>query len=371
MRYHEDAGHIALSIGELVSISLHRYASEIVSEREQDIVSMPQPAHLPRDIGEARCFSHTFTEGGHRFLLTGEATGVQEAPVGLMGSLPRLTLARQTDGDPQNPDKDSVRRIRGELFGLCFLYLANNPAAQAVTGRIFLCNPQRGSDATHEEMITRKAAESFFTRLCACLGKQASEEVDRVSRRLPTLDKLTFPYSARRDSQEQMIQAAYRAIKHGRRLYACAPTGTGKTAAALYPALRALGAGLCDRVFYLTPKTTTARAAAEALARFAHAGGRLRAICLAAKERLCTEKMACRELPSPCRFSRAGGAREEAAAEALLLSPAVPITEREIILLRYFKNLTQTETGRALNLTQVTVSRKEAKAIELLRSALK
>ena len=50
---------------------------------------------------------------------------------------------------------------------------------------------------------------------------------------------------------------------------------------------------------------------------------------------------------------------------------ALPITEREIILLRYFKNLTQTETGRALNLTQVTVSRKEAKAIELLRSALK
>ena len=50
---------------------------------------------------------------------------------------------------------------------------------------------------------------------------------------------------------------------------------------------------------------------------------------------------------------------------------ALPITEREIILLRYFKNLTQVETGRALNLTQVTVSRKEAKAIELLRSALK
>ncbi len=44
--------------------------------------------------------------------------------------------------------------------------------------------------------------------------------------------------------------------------------------------------------------------------------------------------------------------------------------EKEIILLRYYKNLTQTEAGRLLGLTQVTVSRKEAKALEKLKKAL-
>ncbi len=44
--------------------------------------------------------------------------------------------------------------------------------------------------------------------------------------------------------------------------------------------------------------------------------------------------------------------------------------EREIIKLRYFKNLTQSETGRILGMTQVTVSRKEAKALNRLKSEL-
>lgn len=44
--------------------------------------------------------------------------------------------------------------------------------------------------------------------------------------------------------------------------------------------------------------------------------------------------------------------------------------EREIITLRYFRNMTQSEVGRILNMTQVTVSRKEAKALLHLRNAL-
>ncbi len=48
----------------------------------------------------------------------------------------------------------------------------------------------------------------------------------------------------------------------------------------------------------------------------------------------------------------------------------LPSEEREIIFLRYFKNLTQSETGRALGMTQVTVSRKEAKALTKLKDEL-
>lgn len=48
----------------------------------------------------------------------------------------------------------------------------------------------------------------------------------------------------------------------------------------------------------------------------------------------------------------------------------LPFEEREIIMLRYYKNLTQSETGRALGMTQVTVSRKENKALEKLKYEL-
>ncbi len=46
-------------------------------------------------------------------------------------------------------------------------------------------------------------------------------------------------------------------------------------------------------------------------------------------------------------------------------------SERKIILLRYYKSLTQSETGKILGMTQVTVSRKEAKALNTLKQYLK
>lgn len=59
--------------------------------------------------------------------------------------------------------------------------------------------------------------------------------------------------------------------------------------------------------------------------------------------------------------------------EKIALKQAIELLsfeEKSIIILRYFKNLTQTETGRALGMNQVTVSRKEAKALARLKVEL-
>jgi RNA polymerase sporulation-specific sigma factor len=45
--------------------------------------------------------------------------------------------------------------------------------------------------------------------------------------------------------------------------------------------------------------------------------------------------------------------------------------ERELILLRYFKNLTQAQTAKLMGMTQVQVSRKERKIMEKLRRDLR
>ncbi|MBE6692556.1 MAG: sigma-70 family RNA polymerase sigma factor [Ruminococcaceae bacterium] len=60
--------------------------------------------------------------------------------------------------------------------------------------------------------------------------------------------------------------------------------------------------------------------------------------------------------------------------EKIALKQAIeklPDIEREIIYLRYFKGMTQSEAGRILGLTQVGVSRKEAKALLRLKEELK
>ena len=59
--------------------------------------------------------------------------------------------------------------------------------------------------------------------------------------------------------------------------------------------------------------------------------------------------------------------------EKIALKQAIarlPDEEKRIILLRYFRGLTQSEVGSILGLTQVTVSRRESRALSLLRSLL-
>ncbi|MFT9076639.1 sigma-70 family RNA polymerase sigma factor [Ethanoligenens sp.] len=64
---------------------------------------------------------------------------------------------------------------------------------------------------------------------------------------------------------------------------------------------------------------------------------------------------------------------EDALIDRLALKDALrtlPPEERLLILLRYFKGKTQTETAEVLHMTQVQVSRKEKKVLALLRDRL-
>lgn len=49
----------------------------------------------------------------------------------------------------------------------------------------------------------------------------------------------------------------------------------------------------------------------------------------------------------------------------------LPEKDRQIILLRFFQNKTQTQTAAVLSMTQVQISRREKKILEYLRSRLK
>ena len=67
------------------------------------------------------------------------------------------------------------------------------------------------------------------------------------------------------------------------------------------------------------------------------------------------------------------GNEEEGMVERLTLRSAIaglPERERQVLLLRYYKGLTQTNTARVLGVSQVQVSRLERRALEKLRREL-
>jgi len=68
-----------------------------------------------------------------------------------------------------------------------------------------------------------------------------------------------------------------------------------------------------------------------------------------------------------------GGGMEDGLVERLALRGALeelPQREREVLLLRYYKGLTQTRAARVLGVSQVQVSRLERRAVERLRQML-
>ncbi len=110
---------------------------------------------------------------------------------------------------------------------------------------------------------------------------------DWKDRSRPTLDALAFPFEYYREGQRDMAAAVYTAMRNHANTLIEAPTGIGKTAAALFGALKALGKGHVTAIFYLTARTTGRRAAEDAL-RLMRAGGlALRSVTITAKEKVC------------------------------------------------------------------------------------
>ena len=114
----------------------------------------------------------------------------------------------------------------------------------------------------------------------------------------PSVAQLGFPFDSYRDGQRQMAANAYVAARDHRRVMIEAPTGIGKTAAALFGALKAAGEGRTSAIFYLTARTTGRRAAENALELMRKKGLHVRSVTITAKEKSCVPgNLACQDCP--------------------------------------------------------------------------
>lgn len=138
---------------------------------------------------------------------------------------------------------------------------------------------------------TPQELEDFYLGLLRSYLRWADLQSGWLPQRTASLAALRFPYPAYRPGQREMAAAVYRTIQAQGRLFCQAPTGIGKTISSLFPALKAMGEGLTNRVFYLTAKTITRQAALDALDRMYGQGIRLKSIVLTAKGKLCPLEM--------------------------------------------------------------------------------
>ena len=128
---------------------------------------------------------------------------------------------------------------------------------------------------------------------------------------------LEFPFARYRAGQRALTAKTYHALRDGTRLFAQAPTGIGKTMSTLFPAIKAMGEGLCEKLFYLTAKTITRAVAREALCRLRDGGLRLKSVTLTAKEKICfLDTPSC--TPEGCPYAKGHFNRVNAALHELI-----------------------------------------------------
>ena len=317
---------IVLGVEELITLSLtHRLSCE--NEFTPTPAFFDKKADKLLPDGGPVMLSHTFTQNDCRFTLNGTAHRITEDGLFLILPVTKKDLVYK-ENIPVAPVTYKKRRGRGIAFLLAYLWALENGAEASPTIHTIYVATDADAFVKETETPTKEALSSFFARAFGALQGYAAHLTERAESRLPSMAALRFPFPEKRMGQGELMQAVYKTVRRGGQLYASAPTGIGKTMSVLYPAVRALGEGHVEKIFYLTPKTTVAQAAADAVLHLSEQGAHIRAVRLYAKEALCPSDGACRENVSACpRFFRTKNGCEKAANELFKLNlPVVDAT---------------------------------------------
>ena len=196
-----------------------------------------------------------------------------------------------------------------------YIYLVQNHL-EIIRVRMTYCSLVTQEIRRFTQEFTASEITGWFEELMKEYSRWAGLEVRWKKIRDKSLSELEFPF-AYRPGQKELAVHVYHTICHGRKLFMEAPTGTGKTISTVFPALKAMGEGKADRLFYFTAKTVTARVALDTFSILREQGLRLRSIHLTAKEKVCPmEKRACN--PDACPRAKGHFDRVNEALYALL-----------------------------------------------------
>lgn len=170
---------------------------------------------------------------------------------------------------------------------------------ETICVRMTYCNMDTEELKYFIEEYTLAELEEWFLELVTGYKKWAEFQIDWREKRQESIKKVSFPYMYRK-GQKELAVGVYRTIYHKRKLFLEAPTGVGKTLSTVFPAVKALGEELGERIFYLTAKTITRTAASQGFELLRQKGLAFKTVILTAKEKICfVEECECNPVACP------------------------------------------------------------------------
>ena len=152
------------------------------------------------------------------------------------------------------------------------------------------------------ETLTRAELKQWYEELTDSYHKWLAYQIEWRKKRNESMENLEFPFEYRK-GQREMVSGIYHAISKKEQIFIQAPTGVGKTMSAVFPAVRAIGQGMAETVFYLTARTITRTVAQDAFEILRDRGLLFKVVTITAKEKLCfCDKPECD--PEKCPYAK-------------------------------------------------------------------
>ena len=229
-----------------------------------------------------------------------------------------IQIEGRADGIQKTADGVVVDEIKGVLRELeyiekpvgvhlaqakCYGYIyGKQQELDSITVQMTYCQMETEEVKRFQETFSIEELERWFFDIVMQYEKWARFQIEWRQTRDATIKEAEFPYPYR-EGQRELVTSVYRTILRKKKLFIQAPTGVGKTMATIFPAVKAVGEGLGDKIFYLTAKTITRTVAEQAFQVLKKNGLQCKVATLTAKEKICfCEKAECN--PDACPYAK-------------------------------------------------------------------
>lgn len=229
-----------------------------------------------------------------------------------------LQIEGRADGVLKDDGKVLIDEIKGILRSLehleapvpvhlaqakCYAYIyAVQNSLKCIDVQMTYCQMETEEIRRFCQEFEFQELQTWFQDLVTQYEKWAKFEIEWRNVRNDSIRQIEFPFPYR-EGQRDLVVSVYRTILRKKKLFIQAPTGVGKTMATVFPAVRAVGEGLGEKIFYLTAKTITRTVAEQAFFLLKEKGLLYKTITLTAKEKICfCEEAECN--PDACPYAK-------------------------------------------------------------------
>ena len=193
---------------------------------------------------------------------------------------------------------NTLHLAQAKVYG--YLY-AKEHSLDAIRVRVTYYGIENKRTKLFEEHFLFDELRQYFEALCEKYFIFLDLREQIVTQRDRSIASTVFPYPFRK-YQKRVIGRIHQAICEEKNIFINAPTGTGKTLNALFPALKTLPERNNGKIFYLSSKSTQKQISEDTLRLMVGQGLQIKSVTITAKEKACfRERPSCN--PEDCVYA--------------------------------------------------------------------